>query len=181
MRLQDQALIFSATDLVNFLGCRHATYLDSRHLAEPLVLPAAEDPFLALLQDKGVVHERRYLQKLKAAGRQIVEIAAHGSQSERRAATIAAMRSGAEVIYQGALTAGQWQGYADFLLRVPGQSSLGSYVYEALDTKLARTAKPSHALQLSAYSMRASGASVFADIIRDCDPCRSAAARPRVS
>jgi hypothetical protein len=28
MRFLKQALAFSATDLVNFLGCRHATYLD---------------------------------------------------------------------------------------------------------------------------------------------------------
>ena len=48
---------------------------------------------------------------------------------------------------------GTWQGYADFLVRVPGQSALGAYLYEAVDTKLSRTAKPNHALQLSVYSM----------------------------
>ena len=153
MRLQDRALVFSPSDLVNFLGCRHAVYLDRCHLAAPLALPAREDPFLALLQAKGVAHERRYLAKLKAAGRQVVEIADRGSQAERRAATLAAMRAGAEVIYQGALTAGHWQGYADFLLKVPGRSAFGSYVYEALDTKLAQSPKPGYALQLSVYSM----------------------------
>jgi hypothetical protein len=28
MRIFNKTLTFSATDLVNFLGCRHATYLD---------------------------------------------------------------------------------------------------------------------------------------------------------
>ncbi len=152
MRIHNQALIFSATDLVNFLGCRHATFLDRRNLDAPMPLGDA-DPLLALLQAKGLAHEQRYLQVLRSEGRGIVEIAARGSLARRHAETIEAMRGGAEVIYQGALASGQWQGYADFLVRVPGQSAFGAYRYEPVDTKLAGTAKPHHALQLSVYSM----------------------------
>jgi predicted RecB family nuclease len=144
--------MFSATDLIAFLGCRHATFLDRRNLGEPIP-PAAEDPLLALLQQKGFAHERRYLDFLRKDGRDVVEISGRGSVADRRAETIQAMRAGAEVIYQGALTAGQWQGYADFLVKVPGQSALGAYRYEPVDTKLSQTAKPNHALQLSVYSM----------------------------
>ena len=36
VRFQNQSLIFSATDLVNFLGCRHATFPGSRDLDESL-------------------------------------------------------------------------------------------------------------------------------------------------
>ena len=32
-------LVFSATDLVTFLGCRHATFLDRRQLGAPVPLP----------------------------------------------------------------------------------------------------------------------------------------------
>jgi len=45
MRFHKQQLVFSATDLVNFLGCRHATFLDRRQLDEPVLLPD-EDPYL---------------------------------------------------------------------------------------------------------------------------------------
>jgi len=152
VRLQNNSLIFSATDLVNFLGCRHATYLDRRNLDAPVEF-RAEDPLLALLQDKGLAHERQYLGSLESAGKEVVEISSQGSMIERRAQTIQAMRAGAEVIYQGALSANQWQGYADFLVRVPGESVLGTYRYESVDTKLSRMAKPTHALQLSVYSM----------------------------
>ena len=152
MRLQNGLLIFSATDLVNFLGCRHATFLDRRNLDAPLA-PKAEDPLLALLQEKGLAHERRYLDVLRDQGREVVEISARGSLHNRHAATIEAMRAGAQVIYQGALAQGQWQGYADFLVRTPGRSALGAYLYEAVDTKLSGTAKPSHAIQLAVYSM----------------------------
>ena len=152
MRIHNGGLIFSATDLVNFLGCRHATYLDRRNLDEPMPL-GEDDPLLALLQVKGIAHERRYLEKLKAEGHEVVEIAGRGELLDRHAATIQAMRAGAEFVYQGALTAGQWQGYADFLVKVPGQSVFGPYLYEPVDTKLSQTAKPNHALQLSVYSM----------------------------
>ena len=63
-----------------------------------------------------------------------------------------AMRDGADVIYQGALTAPGWHGYSDFLLKVDTPSDLGDYSYEVADTKLARTAKPKHVVQLCVYS-----------------------------
>ena len=70
--------MFSATDLIAFLGCRHATFLDRRNLDEPMPL-AAEDPLLALLQEKGLAHERRYLDVLRKDGRSVVEISGRGS------------------------------------------------------------------------------------------------------
>ncbi len=145
-------MVFSATDLVNFLGCRHATFLDRRHIDAPMP-PADPDPLSALLQKKGVAHERRYLESLRKEGRRVVEILGQGSLADRHAQTAQAMRQGAAVIYQGVLIAGPWQGYADFLVRVPGPSDLGAYRYEPVDTKLSQTAKPNHALQLSVYSM----------------------------
>jgi predicted RecB family nuclease len=152
LRIFKDQLVFSASDLVNFLGCRHATYLDRKHLDEPMAT-AAEDPMLKLLQEKGIAHERRYLETLRAEGRNVVEIPTEGSLLERVAQTREAMASGAEVIYQGALLDGQWQGYADFLIKLPGKSKLGAYVYEPLDTKLSLTAQPKHAMQLSVYAM----------------------------
>ena len=45
-----------------------------------------------------------------------------------------------------------WRGVADFLMRVETPSALGAWSYEALDTKLARHAKPAYILQLCFYS-----------------------------
>jgi uncharacterized protein len=151
LRIHHGQLVFSATDLVNFLGCRHASYLDRRHLEDPMPLAPA-DPFLELLQAKGMEHERQHLASLRAQGKGIVEIEAAGSLIDRVAKTRAAMASGAEVIYQGALLDGQWHGYADFLIKMPGTSKLGVYLYEPVDTKLSLTAKPKHAIQLAVYA-----------------------------
>src|SRR5260221_4761936 len=90
MRIHHDSLIFSATDLVNFLGCRHASFLDRRNIDEP-ALVAEDDPYLVLLQEKGIEHERRYLDTLRREGRDIVDIAAEGSLEDRVTRTKEAM------------------------------------------------------------------------------------------
>lgn len=147
----DGTLLFSATDLVNFLGCQHAIFLDLRQLLSPIEVPPP-DPHAELLQQKGLEHERSYLARLKAEGRSIVEINGELSAANRVDLTRQAMVGGAEVIYQGALLLPPWHGYADFLVRVDEPSKLGTWGYEVADTKLSRSAKPKHVIQLCTYS-----------------------------
>ena len=152
MLINDGVRLYSASDLVNFLGCTHATFLDLGHLVNPVQFPP-DDEQAKLLQEKGIEHERAYLERLRADGRVVVEIAAEGGLSERVARTAAAMRDGAEVIYQGALLERPWHGYSDFLLKVEGvPSALGDWAYDVADTKLSRSAKPKHVLQLCVYA-----------------------------
>lgn len=144
--------IFSASDLVNFMGCEHATVLDVRNLVSPTTF-SSDDEHAALLQLKGIEHEREYLQKLRGEGRSVVEISSDGTLEERADATRRAVREGHDVIYQGAFLAGRWHGYSDFLLKREGvASALGGYAYDVADTKLARSAKPKHVLQLCVYA-----------------------------
>lgn len=65
MRRDDtEQLLFSASYLVHFLGCTHATQLDLKKLEEPL--PKAEDgPGEKLIQENGIEHERAYLAELE--------------------------------------------------------------------------------------------------------------------
>ena len=91
-------------------------------------------------------HELAYLASLREAGREVVEIERErglGGLEEAAARTRAAMRSGAEVIYQAALFDGnRRRGDADFLQCVDVPSGLGDWSYEVADTKLARRLKP---------------------------------------
>jgi predicted RecB family nuclease len=148
----DGKLLFSASDLVNFLGCRHATYLDLRDLMDPAEL-AERDPATVLIFQKGIEHEKRYLAALKARGSTVIEIPTEGFDlHERAGCTREAMQAAADVIYQAALVVPPWLGYADFLERVQQPSNLSTSMYEAVDTKLTRTAKPEHVIQLTSYS-----------------------------
>ena len=95
-------------------------------------------------------HEARFLQRLKDKGIGVAEITGRGDSAEL--ATIAAMQAGQQVIFQAALSCGEFAGRADFLYKVDGASDLGDYHYEAWDTKLAKKAKPYFAMQLCCYS-----------------------------
>ncbi|MBA4751841.1 MAG: TM0106 family RecB-like putative nuclease [Sphingopyxis sp.] len=144
--------IFSASDLVNFMGCAHATVLDVRNLTNPASFPK-DDEMAVLLQQKGIEHELAYLELLRSEGRSVAEVSVEGTLQERADATRHAMQAGHDVIYQGAFLSGHWHGYSDFLLKKDGvESLLGSFAYDVADTKLARSAKPKHILQLCVYA-----------------------------
>lgn len=152
MQKTGDRLLFSASDLVGFLECEHLTTLDRLNLESPL--PAAqEDEQLELIQQKGLDHERAYLERLRAGGARMVDVSEAGSGlAQRLARTREAMQSGADVIYQAAFSDGRYVGHADFLLKTGRPSRLGDYSYEASDTKLARSARAKFVVQLSFYS-----------------------------
>ena len=145
MQQRDGTTLFSATDLVAYLECEHLTVLDFQALgdADMRAGKSVPDETAALIARKGDEHERAYLQRLRAQGRTVVDIAAGGgSIADKVARTLQALHQGAEVIYQATLRDGPLIGHADFLRRVDGEpSALGSWRYEVADTKLARSAK----------------------------------------
>ncbi len=144
--------LFSASDLVNFMGCVHATTFDTVNLIEPTAFPADDDSAV-LLQQKGIEHELAFLARLHDEGYNVAEISTKGFLEERVDATRRAMREGHHVIYQGAFLVGRWHGYSDFLFRRDDVvSMLGAYSYDVADTKLARSAKAKHVLQLCVYA-----------------------------
>lgn len=153
MRLLDGELRLSASDLMRFKGCRHATALDLRRLEVRDIEPVADGEEAELLQRQGDAHELAYLEELKRSGRTVVEIPKEGIPLERSVElTIEAMHEGPDIIFQGALLGGAWGGYSDFLERVDTPSALGPWSYEVVDTKLKRKPDPKHVLQLSLYS-----------------------------
>src|SRR5688572_3436177 len=155
MRLAaDGTLRLSPTDLANHLACEHLTQLEVAVLRDGLVRPVRENPHAELIRRKGDEHEAAYLAQLATEGKQISEIPYEedGDLEEAARLTEEALRSGAEVVYQGVLASGAWRGIADFLVRVDEPSALGGFSYEAWDTKLARHARPNAVLQLTFYS-----------------------------
>jgi predicted RecB family nuclease len=152
----DGKLIFSATDLINYLECPHLTHLDIEIALGRLNLTETRSDTTELVARKGDEHEQSHLAQLRSEGREIVEIESPPglhSTPEGAQRTAAAMRAGAEVIYQGVLFDGiRWRGHSDFLQRVESPSELGAFSYEVSDTKLAHRVKPYFLLQLCFYS-----------------------------
>ncbi len=158
MQLIDGRPVYSATDLVGFLACSHRLALERAALEGLVKKPIRDDPTIELIAKRGLAHEARYLEDLRASGRSVVSIERDGSSAsdgdalrEAAAATEAAMRAGADVIYQATFFDGTWRGHADFLLRVATPSELGPWSYEVADTKLARRVKAGAVLQICSY------------------------------
>jgi predicted RecB family nuclease len=151
VRLAGGSLILSATDLSNFLSCRHRTALEMGEARGKHPLPWWDDPLRDILFQRGLEHEKAYVESLRAAGRDVVQLADLDS-AEAIARTLDLMRSGADVIVQAALGDGRWHGRPDVLRRVERPSALGAWSYEVTDTKLARETRAGTILQLGLYS-----------------------------
>ncbi len=155
MRLAaDGTLLLSPSDLAAHLACPHLTQLAAAVQRDEIPPPPErENPHAELIARKGEEHEAAFLAALREQGRDVVEIdlGEEGLEAAARR-TEEALRAGVEVAYQGVLASSGWRGIADFLVRLDEPSELGSFSYEAWDTKLARHAKPAAVLQLTFYS-----------------------------
>src|SRR6476660_1159458 len=114
----DGTIVVSATDLVGYLACDHLLTLELERIAGLRDKPVRYDPELELLQERGDRHEHDYLERLRAEGRSIVEIppelrSARTPDELRAAATAteAAMRDGADVVFQATFFDGRWRGH----------------------------------------------------------------------
>ena len=153
MRLVEEQLALSPSDLSAHLACPHLTTLSVRVVRGELERPHLDSPHRDLIFRKGNEHEAAYLARLQAEGRSIVRIPTYDDEgfdpAEAQQLTEEAIRAAtADVIYQPYLTDAdrRWRGFADFLERLPDGT------YEPVDTKLARSAKPAHVLQLAFYA-----------------------------
>ena len=142
----------SASDLVGHLNCRYLTDLDLAVANGQREKPKHWDPFLKLLQERGAIHEKAFLDHLRSEGYQVFEVEGIGTDQALVDQTTTAMRAGAEIIVQGAFRSDGWVGRTDILKRAETRSDLGDWSYEVIDTKLSRETKGGTLLQLSLYS-----------------------------
>jgi uncharacterized protein len=161
MHLAGSNLIVSATDVSGYLPCPHLTTLERARARGERERPYFSDPGKDVLRERGKQHEADLLEGYRARGLEVVTIERpeRVEDEDRTAAwqaraesTLAAMRSGADVIYQGCLFDGRWLGLPDFLVKVELASELGPWSYEVVDAKLARSAKVGALLQICSYS-----------------------------
>ena len=150
MRKDGARLRFSPSDLINFMGSEFVTWMDRFYKECPSAIePDPDSEEQQFIQEKGNEHERSFLGILAAQGRQVCDLSGPRDQI---GPTLAAMRRGEEIIYQGYLAFDDFAGYPDFLVRVESPSDLGAWSYEPWDTKLARHPKPYFLVQLCCYA-----------------------------
>src|SRR4051812_37551163 len=127
----DGKLGLSPSDVNDFLACPHLPALQllrAEGKADPRKGPR---PDADLIRERGLAHERAFLEKLGADGLDVVTVpGAELSMMERVQLTEEAMRIGADAIHQAAFEYGGWRGFSDFLVRVDEASDLGDWSYE---------------------------------------------------
>jgi predicted RecB family nuclease len=148
MQSRNGQLTFSPSDLTAYLACEHLTQLERQVALGARPRPQAENPQADLVKRKGEEHERAYLEGLHERGLEIAEISLQPDLDWERAAreTREAIARGVDIVFQAVFADGEWRGVADFLERQ------ADGFYQAVDTKLARNAKPAHILQLCFYT-----------------------------
>lgn len=145
--------IISTTDLLKFLSCEELSTFDSlrsRGLLEPLV----QEDSSKLAARLGLVSEADVLAYFSSRHPDLVKIT--GNDEAAHQATVSAMNKGASLIYQGLLICKfgdvAYESRPDFLIRVDYPSSLGSYSYEPIDSKLAKSPQLEGVFQILDYA-----------------------------
>ena len=147
MQLKSGDIHLSASDLVNYLGCKHLTELDRDVALGNASKPDWNNPALAILQKKGQEHEDAYVAHLKATGLSLIDLT-----DQPLSAVEEAISKGYDIITQATFKSNQWTGRSDILRKIPGESKYGNYSYEVEDTKLAQVTKAGTVLQLCLYT-----------------------------
>ena len=163
MKITGDRLRLSASDVANFLACRHLTRLDLLRARGELDPPRGFDIGFQDLVKRGEAHEGEVLDRFRRHGRQVVDIG-EGADADAARATTAALHDGADVVYQGVLLREQASGEPellgrpDFLVRASllpapdGEPRPDGVHYEVVDAKLARSAKARAVVQTAFYS-----------------------------
>ena len=147
MKKINQTIHYSASDLVNYLGCRHLTELDRQAAHGIIDPPDWINPALALIQQKGIEHENAYVSNLKSKGYSVCELKGNSAKK-----TQDAIKEGYDIITQAKFEKDGWVGIADILRKIPGKNNFSDWYYEVEDTKLSRDTKAGTILQLCLYS-----------------------------
>ena len=167
MNYRDGSLFYAPTDLSRWLSSPYASWMARYTTENPDNAPPkdAPDAMLSRLAERGLAHEDALEQQFKDQGLTVVNVQSllteknkaetKGNNRSRHRLLVELTRdqllSGVDVVAQAALERDSFSGYADFLVKVPGQSALGDFHYEVWDTKLARRVKPGMVLQLCCY------------------------------
>jgi len=135
--IADNAVTYTSDDLDLFRESPFALWMERLTLENPdHGIPA--DREMAHVQNS-TDREEDLVSTLRAEGRHVVQIDRDQDEAGRRAATVDAMRDGADFIVNGQLAVDCLSGNARMLMRTSGYSELGDYLYTPCETNARNT------------------------------------------
>jgi uncharacterized protein len=147
MDKKNNEIIYSPTDLVNFIESPYSSWLDHYCIDNP---DYKKNKFSSKLRDElfnlGNMLEANYYRKLENYHFKKVPT---GEKSITH--TRLALNTGYKFIAQAHLKKGNFEGFADLLVREKGKSKLGNYCYTVKDIKRASVPKAKFIIQICCY------------------------------
>jgi hypothetical protein len=130
----DDVITYTPDDLVLFRESPFAVWMERLTLENPdHGIPPDLDSIASYQQSTRP--DPDIVATLRVEGRNVILIDHRQEEPVRRAATLEAMRSGADFIVSGQLAAGNLSGVVDLLMRTSGFSELGDFLYIPCDTR----------------------------------------------
>ena len=148
---ESKHLLYSPTDLNNFVACKY--YIKNDFIADEQNLKKKEKSAdLNLRIQYGKEHEKKHLNIFSKKFKKSITINHKQSDEKRYHETLQALKDGYDFIYKAFFIDKNLRGELDFLLKEKKKSNLGDYSYEVYDTKITKNLKPKHVLQITGYS-----------------------------
>ena len=119
MRVIDEKLAYTTSDLVNFSRCSYLTFMDNRAAFDFALASQKVDPsdYIEMIQENGRKHELNCWNNLHKEVSTFIEISQHLSSTERADKTIKAMKDGIEIFFQGGFIFEDFVARPDFLVK----------------------------------------------------------------
>lgn len=129
----DQSIVYNTEDLVLFRESPFACWMERLTLENPSHGISADVQWQS--HNAVEVPESTLAQTLRLEGKDVIEIDGDSGEAMRRTATLSAMRHGVNYIVNGHLAVGPLSNSAELLMRTPGFSELGNYLYTPCETQ----------------------------------------------
>lgn len=151
MKVINNKIVYSPTDLNNFVACKY--HIKNDLIAKTDGLKKKEKSAdLKLRIEYGIKHEKDYYSELSQKYKKKIIIDPKQPAEKKFKDTVEAIKKGYDLIYKAYLIHEDFGGEIDFLIKHKTKSDLGSYSYEVSDTKVTKTLRPKHVLQTTGYS-----------------------------
>lgn len=145
----DDVITYTPDDLVLFRESPFAVWMERLTLENPdHGIPPDLDSIASYQQSP--LPDPDIVATLRVEGRNVILIDTRKEEPLRRAATLEAMRGGADFIVSGQLAAGNLSGVVDLLMRTSGFSELGDFLYIPCDTRADKSLQSSFRLSFAA-------------------------------
>lgn len=145
----DDVITYTPDDLVLFRESPFAVWMERLTLENPEHGIPPDLDSIASYQQSPRPHPD-IVATLRVEGRNVILIDPRQEEPVRRAATLEAMRGGADFIVSGQLAAGNLSGVVDLLMRTSGFSELGDFLYIPCDTRAHKSLESSFRLCFAA-------------------------------